>query len=176
MEAVEAGRSRIGILGPSQERIDRLAAWYGEEHDRLVRFAHVLVRDNAAAEDLVQEAFLKMYRARGRVDEAGVGAYARQTIVNLARSSFRRRGAERRALARLAVVPGHEPDHAPAADLRTALLQLSLADRACLALRHYEGLNDREIGAMLGIGEAAAKKRVERALGRLRKLLAEGES
>jgi RNA polymerase sigma factor (sigma-70 family) len=176
VEAVGAAR-RTRILGPSDERLERLGEWYGAEHPRLVRFAYLLVRDDATAEDLVQEAFVRMYRTGARLDEAGLGAYARQTILNLTRSAFRRRRIERRLLDRLggAEPTTYEPDSASVMDLRAALLRLPLADRACLVLRHFEGYTDREAAGVLGISEAAAKKRVARAHARLRHLLGEEE-
>lgn len=175
-EVVDVRGARIGVLGPSQERLERLAVWYGAEHERLVRFAYLLTRDNETAEDLVQEAFVRMYRAGARPEEQGLATYARRTILNLARSAFRRRVVERRALAGL---PGgsesHDPDHAAGIDVRRALMSLSVPDRACLAMRYYEGFSDRDIAVNLGISDAAAKKRVERAHARLRALLSEAE-
>lgn len=176
-EAAAVRRLGIGILGPSQERIERLGAWYGAEHERLVRFAYLLTRDTAAAEDLVQEAFVRIYRAGARAEEQGLPTYARKTILNLARSAFRRHALERRAFHGLAAPSDSpEPDHALGMDVRRALLRLSISDRACLALRHYEGLTDPDIAGMLGISHAAAKKRIERAHARLRALLSEEES
>ncbi len=175
-EAAAVRRLGIGIVGPSQERIERLGAWYGAEHERLVRFAYLLTHDTAAAEDLVQEAFIKIYRASARVEERGLPGYARQVILNLARSTFRRRVLERRALEGMSAGPdSSDPDLTPAIDVRQALLRLSMPDRACLALRYYEGMSDRDIAAMLSIGHAAAQKRVERAHARLRALLSEEE-
>jgi RNA polymerase sigma-70 factor (ECF subfamily) len=57
------------------------------------------------------------------------------------------------------------------ARVRTALGALSDADREVLVLRYLEQLSAREVGAVLGINEAAAKKRALRALQRLRGLL-----
>jgi RNA polymerase sigma-70 factor (ECF subfamily) len=55
--------------------------------------------------------------------------------------------------------------------VRTALLLLPAADREVLALRYLEELSAGEVAAVLGITEAAAKKRVLRALARLQPLL-----
>lgn len=172
-EATAARRLAIGILEPSQERVERLAAWYSVEHDRLVRFAYLLTRNLDSAEDLVQDAFIKMYRVRNPLEEAGYPAYARRVIVNLARSAFRRRAVERRAMGGLTPSESFERDHASELDVRHALMSLSIPDRACLALRYYEGQSDAEIAATLGISQAAAKKRVTRAQARMRSHLKE---
>lgn len=172
-EATAARRLSIGIFEPSQERIASLGAWYSAEHDRLVRFAYLLTRNLDSAEDLVQDAFIRMYRVRDPLDEVGYPAYARRVIVNLARSAFRRRSVERRVMHSLTPSENVERDHAGDLDVRHALLSLSIPDRACLALRYYEGQTDAEIAATLGISEAAAKKRVTRAQARLRSQLKE---
>lgn len=69
---------RYRIFDPSEERVARLASWYSAEHHRLVRFAYVLTRDVDSAEDLVQDAFIKMYSVRDPIEEAGFPAYARR--------------------------------------------------------------------------------------------------
>jgi len=62
----------------------------------LVRFALMLVGDQATAEDLVQEAFLGLYRAWDRVrDPDAVLGYLRTAVVNGARSVHRSRGGRR---------------------------------------------------------------------------------
>jgi RNA polymerase sigma-70 factor, ECF subfamily len=55
--------------------------------------------------------------------------------------------------------------------VRRALAELPAAEREVLALRYLEELSAREVGAILGIGEEAAKKRALRALKRLQELL-----
>jgi RNA polymerase sigma-70 factor (ECF subfamily) len=57
--------------------------------------------------------------------------------------------------------------------VRTALAALPEPDREVLVLRYLEQLSAREVGAVLGVNEAAAKKRALRALQRLRGLLKE---
>jgi RNA polymerase sigma-70 factor (ECF subfamily) len=55
--------------------------------------------------------------------------------------------------------------------VRTALVSLAEADREVLVLRYLEQLSARDVGAVLGVSEAAAKKRALRALQKLRALL-----
>ena len=158
---------------PRADRLVALADWYVAEHARLVRFAYVLTRDGSLSEDVVQDAFVRLHRSKVPLEPDRMRAYAQRTIVNLVRSTFRRRGIERRILATLAAEPVTEraTNAEGAVDLRAALLRLPIADRACLALRYFDGRTDREIAEVLGIGHEAAKKRVTRAHARLRALL-----
>jgi RNA polymerase sigma-70 factor (ECF subfamily) len=58
--------------------------------------------------------------------------------------------------------------------VRTALEALAEADREVLVMRYLEQLSAQEVGAVLGVSEAAAKKRALRALQKLRALLEGG--
>ncbi|MHB8512174.1 MAG: sigma factor [Actinomycetota bacterium] len=88
--AVVGRRLAIGVFEPSEARIEELAAWFHGQHDALVRFGYVLTGSWHASEDLVQDAFVRIYRARSRVKQAGLPAYARTTMLHLARSRWRR--------------------------------------------------------------------------------------
>ena len=159
----------IGIFQPSKERLEELGTWFHAEYPSLLRFAYFVSGDAAHAEDLVQEAFVRVYRAGGRVDGPGIKAYARATIVNLSRSAFRRRTIERRALE----VPrtAEAPDLGPRDEVWRALLTLSPRQRACVALRFYEDMSERDIAQALGMSVGSVKKHTDRALGKLRDLL-----
>src|SRR5262245_21657346 len=76
---------------------------------------------------------------------------------------------------------GHSPSAAlrreeAVARVRAALAALPEPDREVLALRYLERLPAREVGAVLGVSEEAAKKRALRALERLRALLGDEPS
>jgi len=157
--AIEAGRSR--------PHLERLGEWFTAEYDNLLRFAFLISGDLATAEDLVHEAFVRLYRADRKIELAGFPAYARRTILNLQRSAFRRLRVERRAMA--AHGPGADVDPpAPAPHVWKAILQLPRQQRACVVLRFYEGMNDQEIADTLGVGHGTVKKAMHRALTALR--------
>lgn len=165
----------IGILRPSQSRIERLGAWFEVEYPRLLRFAYFLTADPATAEDLVQEAFVRIYRAGGRVEAPEFNGYARRTLLNLSRSAQRRLRREKSALPRLAT-SGNLADPSELADrsdVRGALLALSPTQRACLAMRFYEDMKEQDIAAALDMSLSAVKKNVERGLTALRIKLAD---
>lgn len=124
-----------------------------EDHAALLRFAYFLTRDQATAEDLVQEAFARVSAAADRLEDGGLPAYARRTVVNLHTSAFRRQRLEQRVLRLLRPKdPVHEsPDIASAMDMRRGLLSLPPRQRACLALRYYEDMKESQIATAMGM-------------------------
>jgi RNA polymerase sigma-70 factor (sigma-E family) len=145
-----------------------------------LRLAYFLTGDRLLAEDLVQEAFVRLAgRFRHlRVPDA-FDAYLRRTIVNLFTSQLRRRRLERRWLATGGT---REPIAAPAADPAARDEQWQLLrripgrQRAALVLRFYEDLSERETAELLGCSTAAVNSLVLRGLRALRADLEGGES
>lgn len=153
-------------------RGDRLAELYERHAPSAGRLAFLLTGDRAQAEDLVQEAFVRMV---GRFHHVRVpdafDAYLRRTIVNLHVSQLRRRRLERAFLER----ERHAPDRTntmPDVDAREvlwrALLELPPRQRAAVVLRYYEDLSERATAEILGCSEAAVKSLVARAMDSLR--------
>ena len=163
--------------------VERLAAvegskigeMYVRHADAAARLAFLLTGDLWLAEDLVQDAFVKL---AGRLvhlrDEAAFDAYLRKTIVNLSRSYFRRKRVERSYLER---VRGEIRSDAVARperlveehdELWRALSQLSHRQRAAIVLRFYEDLSEVEVAEMLNCAPGTVKSLVSRGLDRLR--------
>src|SRR2546423_9163703 len=93
MTATEAGHE-----DRAEGRLDDL---YRRHAPDAVRLAYLLTGDRALAEDLVQEAFVRMFgRFRDLRNPDAFGAYLRKTVVNLTRSHFRRVKVERAYVAR----------------------------------------------------------------------------
>jgi RNA polymerase sigma factor (sigma-70 family) len=156
----------IGAFQPSRERLEQLGAWFQTEYPALLRFAYFVSGDPGVAEDLVQDAFVKMYRAGGRASRTGIKTYARTTILNLSRSR-----AVRRTDAVVAPSDVAPPDLGARDEMWRALLTLSPRQRACVALRFYEDMKERDIADALGMSVGAVKKHTDRALTKLREVL-----
>lgn len=171
-EAVGAlGERTIAFFRPSTSRLDRLGEWFSAEYEPLLRFAYFLTGDRASAEDLVQETFVRLYRADRNIEEGGFPAYARKAMLNLRRSAFRRSRVERTSTASqpsTIEVPPEPVDH-----VWRAILGLSRQQRACVALRFYEGMTEQEIADTLGVTIGTVKKQMHRAMNTLRSSLAE---
>jgi RNA polymerase sigma-70 factor (sigma-E family) len=145
-----------------------------EDHYRpLVRFCALVSGDGYTGEDLAQEAFVRSAERIERVEGAKVGAYLRRTALNVWKSRLRRIALERRARAR---DPERPPSLAPAEErdeLWAVLRRLPPGQRACLVLRYYEDLSERETAEILGCSVGTVKSQTSRALARLRKELSD---
>lgn len=167
------GERAIAILRPSPARLQQLGDWFSAEYEPLLRFAYFLTGDRAAAEDLVQDAFVRLYRADRAIEVEGFRAYARRTVANLHSSRFRRLTAERKALTR------HEPRDEvtqppePADDVWRAIQSLPRQQRACVALRFYEDMTEQAVATTLGVSVGTVKKQMHRAMSALRDTLGE---
>jgi RNA polymerase sigma-70 factor, ECF subfamily len=148
------------------------------------RLCMALVGTQAEAEDLAQETLLAAHDAFG--DFRGDGSI-RAWLFGIARKKCARHLERRvRRESRLRLV--HDATRADAADeqfhrhqraerARAALEQIRPSEREAVVLRYAAELSFREVGEACGIDEAAARKRVSRALARLRDaLVKKGES
>lgn len=145
--------------------------------DRLRRIAYAVCRDDARAEDVLQEALVKLYLSWGRVREAGrEEAYVRRIIVNADLDQRRRPWHRRRAGLPVEHFDRAEPAGSSAedrADVLAALRELPTMQRRTVVLRYWLGLSVEETARDLGIREGTVKSHASRGLAALRGLLAE---
>jgi RNA polymerase sigma-70 factor (ECF subfamily) len=137
-----------------------------------------LTRDAVLADDLVQETFLQIHRVRRtylppRPVRPWVYAIARNVFLMHRRAAGRRSRHENVADVELPDVPvaaGSET-LADGAAVRAALQRLPASRREPVVLHHIQGLSFKEVGAVLGISEGAAKVRAFRGLAELRTIM-----
>jgi len=141
----------------------------------LTRLAFLLTRDVASAEDLAQEAFIKVAgRLRNLRSPEAFDAYLRRTVVNLCMSYHRREKvarayAERERARTSGRAPASElPDVETTDEIRTALADLPDRQRAAIVLRYYADLTEAQIAESLGCSVGAARALVFRAMETLR--------
>lgn len=141
---------------------------FAAQRTEMVRLAHLIAGSNALAEEIVQEAFVRL---RDRwADLVNPGGYLRSMVVNAAREQIRRRGVEQRyarVLARDHLVTGDQEID----ETWAAVCRLPERQRAVLALRFYEDLPEAQIAEILGCRVGTVKSNLHRALQRLRKEL-----
>jgi RNA polymerase sigma-70 factor (sigma-E family) len=144
----------------------------------LVRLAVLLVGDQPSAEDIVQEAFLGLYRAMPRLrDESNALPYLRTAVVNGSRTVLRaRRRASLRGVQHDPPVWSAEAAAIADEDRRavlTAVAALPRRAREVLALRYYLDLPDPEIAAILEVSRGTVSSTASRALAALARELKE---
>jgi RNA polymerase sigma-70 factor (sigma-E family) len=148
--------------------VQDLAALVESDGAALLRFAFLLCRDAGRAEDLVQDALVRMMRSHSTVEAPA--AYARKVIVNEYLGWRRRRWSTEIVRTDDADVGVDDSVDAVAdRDLVWRLIgSLPPRARAVLVLRYYEDLPDAEIAAVVGCAEATVRSIAARAFARLR--------
>jgi RNA polymerase sigma-70 factor (sigma-E family) len=151
---------------------------YREHALGLIRLALVLVGDRESAQDVVQDAFLGLYRAWPRLrDPAKAPGYLRTAVINRARSVLRARNRSR--LLRLHYDPPVWSAEAAVMvrEERRAVLaaaaRLSRRQREVLALRYYAGLSHAEIAETLSITTGTVASTLSHAMAALARELGE---
>lgn len=146
----------------------------------LLGYLRSLCRDPHRAEDLLQETFLNLHRARhtylpGKPVRPWVYAIARNVFLMSERARRRRLAHEQLAEEELpeVAVASSATAWEGAKDLGHLLAKLPEKTREVLLLHHVAGLSFREVGKVLGLSEGAAKVRAHRALEELRRLARE---
>ena len=149
-------------------------AAFASLYDRYAKPAYNLslrmLGDSAAAEDVVQEVFLRLLeRLRGYRGDAPFGAWLRRLVANAAIDELRRRRwLESAAEVPLAQFPQTRSVAQEQAEAWQALMTLSPAARAVVVLHELEGYTHVELAAMFGQSESYSKSILSRALSRLR--------
>jgi RNA polymerase sigma factor (sigma-70 family) len=153
-----------------------------ERYQQVVyRAAYLVVRDEAAAEEVAQDGLVRAYRNlhRFRVGEP-FRPWLLRIVGNLARNELRARGRRRGLLGRL--LGGEEPAPQPGPALAVergersqallaAIGELSRHDQEVLHLRYYLDLSEREIAEVIGQRPGTVKSRLSRAKERLRSVI-----
>lgn len=139
----------------------------------LRRMAYVICGDWTQADDLLQQALVKLYVAWPRVHRDGrEEAYLRRILLNANIDESRRPWRRERATDRVPDHPAREP--LPVEErsaLMDALQQLPDMQRKCVLSRHWLGLSVAETSAELNIPEGTVKSYTKRALETLEGLL-----
>jgi len=135
---------------------------YALEYRTMVRLAFVMLGRDGPAEEVVQDAFARVYERWGSL--VVPGGYLRTCVVNGCRDVLRRQ--------RMAI--WKRPDPGPlsaeldADHLSDALAALPPKRRAAVVLRYYCDLSEAEIAATLGVRPGTVKSMLHRSLLQLR--------
>ncbi len=126
-------------------------------------------------QDLIHDAFVRVWARRATVDEATLDALVWTTALNLARNKLRWRRLWRHVPLNPDLPDGARDggDFLATRRLRAALHQLPAASRDVLLLSEFSGLRGQEIAQMLGIPPGTVASRKHHAMARLRRLMEE---
>lgn len=144
----------------------------------MLRLARVMLRDAAEAEDVVQEAMLRLWKIAPdwQAGRARPESWLYRVVANLCTDRLRGRG-------RWAEAPEDEPeDPSPGIEVRMqvadradavqqALARLPERQRMAVSLRHLEELSQAEVAAIMGLGEEAVESLLARGRRGLRAIL-----
>jgi RNA polymerase sigma-70 factor (sigma-E family) len=153
--------------------------WVTQRGAALLRFAYLVTRDHARAEEAVQDALLAAYSRWSRIcRDHDPEAYVRRCVVNADISRWRR-FFRRETPAEQTAEATPAPDHAVAQAERDAVWKLCAAlptkQRAAVVLRYYEDLPDARIAEILDCSPATVRSQIHRALATLRTTLTTAE-
>lgn len=156
----------------ADEAVTRL---FGAHYRSLVRLGVLLLRDQGAAEEIVQDAYVGLHsRWRQLRDANRALAYLRASVVNRSRSALRHRQVVERFAA-----ASRPPADAPSAEagalgalehaeVISALHTLPARQREAIVLRYYADLSEADIAETMGISRGAVKSHASRGVAALR--------
>ena len=181
MERVTAGRwpavdERVSARREAAADDDlgraHLESLYRRTADRLWRYLRRVTGDDGAADEALQETYVRYLDRPSRSDdERSQSSYLFTIATNLLRDRWRRDERERRGLGLLAATrrgtAPSAPDHGARLDVDRALAALRPKERAMLWLAYVEGFDHREIASRLRLRPASVKVLLGRARRRL---------
>jgi len=166
-----------GLPGPHDDLRLNLAEAYDACAEGLFRYAGILLADPAAAEEAVQQVFVKLAGSGRPRDIRAVAAYLRRAVRNECYRLLQRRSRDRQAgrqRALLVAVPNStrpEVDEALRAALERAIKSLAPEQREVVHMKVYERMTFRQIAEATAVPLNTAASRYRYALLRLRELL-----
>jgi RNA polymerase sigma-70 factor (sigma-E family) len=161
---------------------DSFSAAVAAHHRRLAGFAYLLCGDRTTAEDLVAEAYARVWPKHRHQQVEDLGPYLRQAVANLATGRLRRLRLERRETEKRTIdwrlgedrdIGGFESTIDDRDQLWQAIWALPADQRAVIVLRLVEDMSELECAKTLGVRPGTVKSRLARGLAALRISLGE---
>jgi RNA polymerase sigma-70 factor (sigma-E family) len=176
MDVVAPERRGRFVDAAARDADEALVALYTAHYRSLVRLSTLLLHDMAAAEDVVQDAFVAMHGSWRRLrDTDKAVAYLRQAVVNRSRSRLRHlKVVDKHAPTALADAPSAETGAMGAVqrdEVMAALRRLPHRQREVLVLRYYGDMSEAQIAEAMGISTGAVKSHASRGVAALRQTL-----
>ena len=157
----------------SEDRAQEIAALFSRDYESLHRIAYVFVANAGIAEEIVMEAFVKVFSGWHRFRSVEhKSAYLRQVVINLCRGRLRRQTIERRANEAAERDPtralsSESDDSDSHLDLWNAVRRLPHRQREAVVLRYLADMSEREIADVLDCSVGTVKSQLSRARSKL---------
>ncbi len=148
----------------------------------LVRLAVIMTGDQGSAEDIVQDAFLGLYRRWDRLTDLPQPlAYLRASVLNGCRTALRRRSRADRRWQRLSEVPSESAEARALLSeeqqaVARAIRDLPDRQREALVLRYYLDMSEAETAEAMQVSRGTVKSATSRALASIGRRMKEGQS
>ncbi|MEM7647104.1 MAG: RNA polymerase sigma factor [Pseudomonadota bacterium] len=149
---------------------DDLERTFREDHVRFYNFTLRWVFDEKVAEDLIQEAFIRVWQKRDQIEKATLRSYLFRCLQNLSINYQRRKKMTGSLLQTFSfMMGGLEWEESPVKndrllDLQKKLEKIPLKYREVLLLFYFSGMTTQEIAKTLEIAEGTVSSRKSRAL------------
>jgi RNA polymerase sigma-70 factor (ECF subfamily) len=152
---------------------ERFHAFYDSTRKALYGYLYRVVEDAATAQDLFQEAYLKLLSANvENLDDVALRAYLFRIATNLLRDRFRKRRRERQWEEEAHnSEPNQQVSESMTDNPTEVLKQLSPQNRSLLLLAYVEGYNHKQIATMLGLSTGSIRVLIFRAKKKMLSLL-----
>ena len=157
--------------GTRSDKDADFSAYMSARQPALYRTAYLLAGDHASAEDLLQNAFAKLYLSWDKIrDHGALDGYVRRIMVNEHNSLWRRAWKRREHSTDEMPETGIHDTYDDGADqsLWSFVQTLPPKQRSVVVLRYYEQLSEAETADVLGISVGTVKSQASRALAGLR--------
>jgi len=145
--------------------------------DRLLRSAHLIVKDYGLAQDVVQETFIQaFYKAYQYKGDAGLYTWLYSILLNFCRQKLRKSWWKifcSSVPLDENTNPTHTPEYGSSFDIRAALFSLPDTYRKVIVMFYYEGFSIKEICSITGDKEGTVKSRLSRCRNMLKDILGE---
>lgn len=143
---------------------------YPKFYKELLAYCKAMTKSSAAAEDLVQETYLRAFTHWEDVEDLSTGqcrAWLYKTARNLYIDQVRKRARETPAEEETLALASFEEDLSQAA-VAQLIARLPDAERTLFTMRYFEGYNARELGELFELPAATVRSRLASAKRRLR--------
>ena len=155
------------------EAPDDYAAFFRREFPAVLRTVELMLRDHARAEELVQDAFIKLLLSWPKISRyERPDRWVRRVAVRLTIRALRRDRLWQ--VVRGGLIP-REPERPSRYDLNGAIKRLPGSQRAAIVLHYFEDRPTAEIAAILGCSESTARVHLHHGRKRLAALLGEDD-